>query len=217
MMNLYRHRQWVVLSLVLTSPVVSHAANLGASYQYDAAGNPTLTTDASGQLVKSTFDGLNRKIQVEDGAGAVTKMEYDGLDQLRSVVDARGLVTKYVVGGDGMVSQIVSPDSGAVSYTYDENGNIRSYTDAKGQGAALVYDALDRVLSVTYSDGAVTSYIYDQGAFAAGRVTVVSDPAGTTQFEYDQHGQVVKQSRGILGTVYTTVYQYNDALSLIHI
>lgn len=210
---IHSHRHWrrAALSLALASPIIAYADSRGASYQYDAAGNLTLATDASGQSVKNTFDGFSRKVQIQDGTGAVTKMEYDGLGQLSSITDPRGLATRYQVGGDGLVSQITNPDTGTASYTYDENGNVRSYTDAKGQGAMLVYDALDRVVSVTYTDGAVTSYTYDQGSFGAGRLTQISDPTGTTQHEYDQYGQIIRQSRSIMGAVYTTAYQYNSA------
>jgi RHS repeat-associated protein len=192
------------------------AANQTTSYGYDANGNETSVTDPRSAVTQSAFDGLNRVKQVTDALGGVTQLAYDGQDNVTSVTDANGHVTTYTINGFGFVTEVDSPDSGATKYDYDLAGNVVTRTDARKVVTNYTYDALDRPLTRTYpSDPAENvAYGYDDktgGNFGGGRLTSVTDAAGTAKFTYDAYGNRISETRTIGGNNYTTGYGYDLA------
>ena len=77
--------------------------------------------------------------------------------------------------------QRVSPDSGTTVYRYDLDGNLTQRVDGAGAITNYTYDALDRVNTASYPADAAenVTYTYDQGSFGIGRLTGVTDAAGT--------------------------------------
>jgi YD repeat-containing protein len=69
---------------------------------------------------------------------------------------------------------------------------------------------LNRVTSASYSDGSSATYLYDQGSYALGRLSKITDVAGTTEYGYDQHGRVLSEIRTIGGQACTTAYRYDQ-------
>jgi RHS repeat-associated protein len=118
------------------------------SYDYDAVGNLTAATDATG-----TID-----------------LGYDNSDRLTDVTDTRDRQIEYRYDTVGHLTQLVYPDGYAVNYGYDEVGRLQSLTD--GTGATLVeyrYDAVGRLAREDKGNGTYTTYDYD----AAGQVTAI--------------------------------------------
>jgi YD repeat-containing protein len=79
-------------------------------------------------------------------------------------------------------------------YYYDGAGNLTKRVAATGAVTQYTYDALDRVLTMTFpADSAENvAYTYDQSGHGSGigRLTSVTDAAGTLSRSYDQpHGQ----------------------------
>jgi len=91
----------------------------------------------------------------------------------------------------GRVVSTTSPDTGTVTMVYDKNGNPVSRTDAKGITVRYVYDELNRPIAVNFPDESQNIvYTYDQGTFGKGRLTGITDPAGSLAFEYDGRGRL---------------------------
>jgi RHS repeat-associated protein len=192
------------------------ASNQTTSYQYDNNGNLTKLIDPRSAPTQLAYDGLNRVKQATDALNGITRFVYNGLDDLTSTTDAKLHATTYTVNGFGFVTQVVSPDSGSTTLTYDLAGNVKSRTDARKIVTNYTYDALDRPLTRTYPSAPAenVTYVYDStasGNYGIGRLTSVTDAAGTASFVYDAFGNRFSEKRTIGGIAYNTSYGYDLA------
>ena len=180
---------------------------------YDANGNAISIADPLGRVTNQTFDALNRRVAVTDAAKGVTSTGFDAHDRPVRVTDANASATTYVYDGFGDVIQRVSPDSGTTIYRYDADGNMTQRVDGAGAVSNLTYDALDRPMAVTYPTHTSenVAYAYDQGIFGKGRLTGVSDAAGTMTRSYDERGNVLSETRVIGPASLLTLYTYDAA------
>ena len=198
------------------------ATNQTTSFQYDNNGNPVRVTDPRNAVTLNAFDGLNRLVQTTDALNAVTKTGYDGLDNVTSVTDPRLHATTYTVNGFGFVTSVVSPDTGTTTYTYDLAGNVLSRKDARAIVTNYTYDALDRPLTRSYPSAPAenVTFGYDStlnGNKGIGRLTSLTDAAGTATFTYDAYGNRVAETRTVAGLTYATSYGYDLAGQLTRI
>lgn len=197
----------------------SHAATfdaLGRKLTDTSMGNTTNTSwDPNSNLLSITnplsntvnlaYDPLNRLATRADPApGGTTTFTYDAHNRLTNVQDANGHNTSYVNDGFGDVTQVTSPDSGASVYTYDPDSNLTQRKLAGGQVTNFTYDAADRNLTAsTPADHTLNiAKTYDQTTghgSGIGRLTSVTDQAGTDSFTYDQRGHVTNEKRAITG------------------
>ncbi len=141
----------------------------------------------------------------------VTGYGYDGHDNLKSVTDAKSSVTSYVYDDFGREVSVIPPDSGTAVYQYDAADNAVSETDGNGITAAYQYDALNRLTAMQFPDSSQNiSFGYDAGQYGKGKLTSVSDPAGTTSYSYSNRGQLTQETRVADGVTYITQYLYDS-------
>ena len=174
-------------------------------YAYDAAGNLTQVTDPRGLVTTYTYDALGRRTQVQappatsGGAAPVTVFNYDGQDRVTKVTDPRSLVTAYTIDGLGNTTAQQSPDTGTTKATYDAAGNLITSTDARGKTTKYTYDALNRLTKATYASGTATVMEYDGGTSPLpndiGHLTKITDESGSTRFQYDGFGNLVRMAQ----------------------
>lgn len=181
-----------------------------SQYQYDAIGNPTVTTLAQNRSIQRTYDALNRLTGIIDPLAGETRYYYDGQDHLIGVTDPSDLATSYQRNGFGEVIREVSPDRGTTSYTYDEAGNLKSRTDARGVSTQYSYDALNRLLSVTSSGYVSRNYSWDGCAFGLGRLCGLADLSNSAAYQYERHGRLTGKTQTVGVTTYSLVYQYDN-------
>jgi len=162
------------------------------TYEYDRNNRLVLTTAPDGYTVAQTYDRRGNVISTTDALGNTTHYTYDFLGRLVSVTDAMGQAT---------------------TFTYDIKGNLLSQTDSAGNTTYLEYNSRDRVIrkvspggrtgepgAYTYDPTAVISYTYD----ALGNTATRTDRNGnTTVFEWDVHGNLVRQAIGTTEISYT--------------
>jgi RHS repeat-associated protein len=169
------------------------------AYNYDANGNPLTVTDPLARVTQKAFDPLNRLIRIIDAAGGITKIVYDPHNRPVTVVDPNSGSTTFVYDGFGDVIQRISPDTGKTVYHYDLAGNLTQKVDATGATTNFTYDALNRPLTRTYPGDAAenVAYSYDQAGhgFGIGRLTSVTDAAGSLSRSYDERGNMLKEKR----------------------
>lgn len=86
---------------------------------------------------------------------------------------------------------------------------------ATGAVTQYTYDALDRVLTKTFPSHSAENviYTYDQSGHGAGigRLTSVTDAAGTLSRSYDQLGNLLSDARTTSAASLTTAYTYDAA------
>lgn len=189
-------------------------------FTYDARGNVDTVEDALGAVSDSNYDALDRLIRTLQDVGGIeaeTKFEYDANDNLTKVTDPKGLDTTYTYNGFGDLVQLSSPDTGVTTYTYDSAGNRASQTDARGITTTYQYDALNRLTQVGYPTSSLNvSYTYDVTqpvcqageTFSVGRLTLMVDGSGSTQYCHDRFGQLVRKVQTTNGVALTLQYAY---------
>ena len=108
-----------------------------------------------------------------------------------------------------------NPNTGTTVYSYDSTGDRIQRVAATGAVTQYAYDALDRVLTMTFpSDSAENvAYTYDESGHGSGigRLTSVSDAAGTLSRSYDQLGNLLTDTRVTSSATLTTAYTYDTA------
>jgi RHS repeat-associated protein len=162
----------------------------------------------------------------------VTLYAYDALGNLLSVNQkgdgsqpARNRSFTY-----DSLSRLLSaqnPESGTISYAYDDTGNLLqktspapNQTGAATQTVSYCYDALNRVTGWAYAaqscqngqlplGTAAVSYAYDAGANGIGRLSSVTDQAGSVSYNYDVLGRILSEQRTIGGVKKGLSYTYN--------
>jgi RHS repeat-associated protein len=130
----------------------------------------------------------------------ITRYGYDRHGNLKSVMDAENHETTYTHDDMGRVVSTTSVDIGTSGYVYDAAGNLAQKTDATGITVRNTYDALKRLTEVQFPDASQNiTYVYDTGSFGLGRLSGITDPAGSAEFGYDSRGRLIVKVRTIAG------------------
>lgn len=145
----------------------------------------------------------------------ITVTTYDAHDRPTNITDPNGNTTSYTYDGFGDVIQVASQASGTGTYRYDLAGNLVQKTDGNGDITDYTYDALDRVLTTTYPSDATenVTYTYDQSGhgFGVGRLTTLTDAAGSLSRSYDERGNLLTETRSHGTVTLHTSYSYDPA------
>ena len=186
------------------------------AYAYDSNSNIT-AYDPPEVATSFANDQLNRWTTHQfNSYGSVIKT-FDAHNRTLTAKDQIGNTTSYVYDGFGDVIQAASPDTGTAVYTYDSDGNLTKKVDALSVTTNHTYDALDRVTATTYPADTPenVAYTYDQtGAgfsFGIGRLTSLTDMAGSLTRAYDERGNLLTETRTSGTTTLTTAYTYDAA------
>jgi RHS repeat-associated protein len=191
-------------------------SNQTTAYAFDSNGN-VKTFDPPDVATSFAIDQLNRWTTHQfNSYGSVIKT-YDAHDRVLTAKDQISHTTSYVYDGFGDVIQAASPDTGTAVYTYDSDGNLTSKVDALSVTTNHTYDALDRMLTTTYpaDTSENVAYTYDQTGtgftFGIGRLTSLTDMAGSLTRAYDERGNLLTEIRTSGTTTLTTSYTYDAA------
>ncbi len=177
---------------------------------HSAVGELQSFTDAADRETSYGYDSLHRRTSVLNPDGGNIGYQYDVHDHLSGLTDPLALATGYLYDDLGRLTRTNSPASGLTSYTYDAAGRMTAKADASGRTASYSYDLLGRLIGITYPSGGENVLLtYDQGTNGLGRLTGLTDAAGSASYAYDALGRVVSETRTVLGESYTTGYPYN--------
>ncbi len=120
-----------------------------------------------------------------------------------------------------------NPESGTITYSYDLDGNLLqksspapNQTGSLTQTVSYCYDELHRVFGKGYGAQScplatpVVSYVYDSGTNAKGKLTSLTDQAGTASYTYDILGRLSAETRTLTGANNASIpknlsYEYN--------
>lgn len=188
-------------------------------YEYDSAGRPISTLDATGGKTTMTYDAQGRVATQTDPGGGVSSFSYDTSGRVTEMVDPDGVVEQYEYDGRGnVVTQ--TGTAGRTPSWFSGTGQLLWRGDGDGVFTSYVYDAADQLVAVE-----TQSASYDRASERQtmtydldGRRISVVDPRGnidgadpgdfTTTFAYNADGQLTTTTDA-LGNISSTAY---DAL-----
>ena len=189
---------------------IIYPGNHEETFGYDDAGNLTSFVDRLSNTTTYAYDALNRLEESTQPGSIVTAFGHDAHDNLSVVTDALENATTYSYDDFGRVVSESSQDTGTTTYTYDLAGNLLSRTDACGVTVTYVYDALNRLTNVHFPDSTQDiTFTYDSGTNGTGRLTGMTDPAGTTTYEYNALGQLIRETRVMDSLQFVTEYNWD--------
>ena len=202
---------------------VVHADNTSQLFAYLPDGTLKSIQDENHTTPNTTYayDPANRLSSMTQaltgapGGQIVTSYGYDVQGNLTSVADPNGNVTTYVYDDFGRMQRQTSPVSGTTTYTYDPTGNVLTTTDANGAVTTRTYDALSRITSSTSTRSGQTdavTWTYDDPTSAnhgLGRLATMTDPSGSTLYQYDRRGLLRTEAKTIGSNSYTTTFAYD--------
>ncbi|WP_187426872.1 putative Ig domain-containing protein [Nitrosomonas communis] len=156
-------------------------------YAYNKDGQPTMVTDALGQVIaKTNYDRSGRKFEITDARSIVTRLGYDQRNRvIDRQLDPSGLNFLQRYKFNALGQQIAMTER-------SKNGELRGATyayDRKGRMKRTVVDPNAGGLQLT------TSYSYNNfdKTVSIARGTLSSTDQQVTLFEFDQLGRRVKE------------------------
>lgn len=158
---------------------------------YDIYGNMISETDQLGHTKTIEYDAAGNVIKETDRLGNNETYTYNGLSQLVESRDKEGFVTTYEYNDYGMILKEISPRDFITAYEYDGFGNlIKKYIDN-----VLVeenhYDNHGRVTETKTLKDHITNTL---DAFGNVLKKVDHNTLLETNYEYDVHGNLIKES-----------------------
>lgn len=199
-------------------------------------------TDPMGRSVDYTRDAHGRPVRADHSSGLIQTAVFDAADGILASnaftgTPQRDRGSAYAGDADGGMHQSYRADTGLDDYELDGAGNMVAArnrpghlgegapANADGPASTTEYDTLNRPtrLSVKAPDGSETAhveYAYDlhtDGALPAptGRLTRVAGSYGSTDLNYDAHGNLVRLRDVREGIDATQMYAYDTAGRLI--
>jgi RHS repeat-associated protein len=191
---------------------ISHPDGSLEAREYDKGGRLTASVDEASARTEFSYDKVGRLTSVKDAAGNTTSYGYDLAGQLTSTVDAKGFPTTYDYDQLGHRASRGLPTGEFEFTTYDGAGNLIAHKDFAGRSCTYEYDKVNelvrRVPGITFGEVA-TTYEYDN----TGNRTVMTDPAGRTEYTYDNNRDWLvgkKRSWNDSGTSASLLYSHDS-------
>ncbi|MGO4652262.1 polymorphic toxin type 43 domain-containing protein [Arthrobacter sp. 2RAF22] len=164
----------------------------------------TSITDASGQVVRVSTDGLGRITGFTHPDGRVWGLAYDGAGNLVKITEPDGRTRTLTYDGNHQL--LTATDPLGVTYLrneYDPSGRVVKQLDAQNNVRTFAYDDGAKTTTYTDNEGHQTIYTRDDSY----RVVQITDAAGGRQsFTYDAHDQVTGYTDA---NANTTNYSYD--------
>lgn len=186
--------------------------NTVTAYTYNAADQVTqvnaggmitgYTYNALGQITTETLPGSGRtitrsylptgEVTGEGGTAAYpVSYTYDPQGRRTSMTTSSGTTTWSYDNQRGWLTGKTDADGKTVSYTHTAAGRLSSRAWARGITTSYAYNGAGELASISYSDGTPGVTL---GHDERGRVTAVSDAAGSRTLSYTAAGQPVSES-----------------------
>jgi RHS repeat-associated protein len=183
--------------------------------------NPDPSGMASPYVTRYQYDALSNLLCVEQhgnatGTGCASPATSDATSPWR--------VRRFSYDSLSRVLTAHNPESGNITYAYDADGNLLQKTSpapntpntsVATQTISYCYDELHRVTGKAYSAQScplvfpVVTYAYDSGPNAKGKLTSLTDQAGSASYSYDPLGRMISETRVINGVSKSMSYDYN--------
>jgi YD repeat-containing protein len=177
-------------------------------------GNVATITNALGHVTSITaYNGHGRPLTIVDPNGLTTNLGYDPRQRLTSR-NVGGELTSYLYDFAGQLTKVTLPDGGFLSYSYDAAHRLTGISDSLGNRIAYTLDATgnrtqEQVFDPVNALAQARSRVFNN----LNRLSQEIGAAGqTTQYTYDNQGNLTSVDGPLTGTVDMTANAY-DALN----
>ena len=160
------------------------------------------------------FGRLSRvKLLANNQTAHSCSYDYDFLGRLVASTDLEGRPAVRSIRYDnrGLKWQIDHATAGVRSMIYDAAGRLVRYWDGRGIPVERIFDPIGRIRSESINGVIQEQYHYDEKPDQLGKLSRVTDLAGTVHFEYDERGRVSQKTRTINGKTYQIGYGYDSS------
>lgn len=184
------------------------AAPLGCRGQF------ATITNALGHLTQITeYNAHGQPLTIIDPNGLTTTLGYDAHQRLTSR-NVGGEITGYEYDGVGQLTKVTLPDSSFLSYTYDAAHRLKEIGDNLGNRIVYTLDAMgNRTLEEVRDAANQLAQTRNRVYNALNRLfQEIGAQSQTTQYGYDNQGNVTSIDGPLAGTGDTTINAY-DALN----
>ncbi|MBS0618832.1 MAG: hypothetical protein JSR44_11630 [Spirochaetes bacterium] len=164
------------------------------------AGLTTATTDTMGNSRTVVKDSRGRTLTVFEPEGSTINSVYDASGRIVQITDADGKISSIYYDSLGRKIMLVDSGTGIWKHEYDDLGNHTKKIDPKGQQVTFTYDAINRPTLIDYGGTQPNvTYEYDSPLVnnGIGRLTKITDASGSTEYSYDDKGNVVSWIQSI--------------------
>ena len=185
----------------------------------------TTQTDALSRQSHTYTDAQGRVLTQVQPDGTETHFEYSAIGELTKVTDAQGHQTLSEYDLLGRRTKLVHPDAGTTILVYDKAGNLikRQTSQIRGEmpdGYITYHYDYNRLQEIKYPKYPENSVRYHYGAQSEqagrrGRLWLVEDASGGTEYFYGDMGEVTKEIRSLRikpveVQTYVTQYEYDS-------
>ena len=134
------------------------------------------------------YDDCGRVIKKHDAAGHTTEIDYKGF--VTTTTDALGHKTTRTMDINGNLKQVKDHEGNIIDYEYDVEGHC---TKVKGprKEVRMGYDLMGNRILLDDPDLGIVETTYN----AYGELVEQKDQKGTTTYEYDAGGRLLKETR----------------------
>jgi len=175
------------------------------TYEYDALGRMTATTDPLGTTTRMYYDEVGNIIREVDPEGREKTFEYDQKGNLIKTTDALGNVTLFEYNTDGRVTKQIDPEGKEIRKAYDTNGRLRKTIDGNGN-----------VIKIDYDDTVNLACFACSGGGGMNQPTQITFPTFSREYKYDTRGRKTMEKERLSGSeAYFTYFAYDPSGNLI--
>ncbi len=168
-------------------------------FEYDDLDRLIRTTDPALNQQERIYDEngslkeTRRRFWLEDTSEytpgeSISVRTYDEADRLVEERDVFGNLTKRDYDEAGNLIRLTRPTGESVRYEYDAMNRRTAVIDENGYRWETKYDLAGNPIATVDPTGRRTTNEYD----ASGQLTMVTDAAGITQFDYDGNGRLTE-------------------------
>ena len=181
------------------------------SARRDAFGRIAESTDALGGTVRFGFTTEGQLLWLERSDGRREEWTYDAEGNALTHTDASGRTSSQTAGHFGTTADSTGSDGAAYAFTHDTEQRLTAVTNPQGQRWTYTYDPAGRLVGETDFTGRSLAYAYNAAGQLTersngagervvftrdvlGRVVAFTDAGGTTEFGYDEAGNLVRSA-----------------------
>ncbi len=179
-----------------------------SNFEYDLAGNLTVSKDALGQITKYIYNQNCDLIEKENPDGSKVHFEYDENSNIIKLTDGLGQVQTFKYDNLNNLVQAVRKDGAKLTFTYDERGNLQTESLDGVKLKTYKYDLVNRVVKKIDALGRETEFVYSPNGSI---VSTISPNGVVIKNVYDKEARLVEK---IDANGNSTKYQYNNMGSL---